>query len=301
MTRPGCATVAFVGSLLRRTASCVEHLSDDARDEFTHLVDREPFVNAVISARLRRVRTLDSATFGGDVLAVRDAAGRLAAAAVLGSNLLPVGSAAGTDAWRTLGEHLGARRRMCTSIVGSETAVAAMWPAVAGEWGPARAIRRTQPLLVLDRASSPRQGDPRVRAVRPGELERYLPAAAAMFAEELGVAPERTCGRAEYRRRVAALIADERAFAIFDRSGAVLFKADLGAVSPHTCQVHGVWVRPELRGQGIGGTALATVVQRALTLAPTVSLYVNDFNTAARRMYTRLGMREVTTLSTVLF
>jgi predicted GNAT family acetyltransferase len=31
-----------------------------------------------------------------------------------------------------------------------------------------------------------------------------------------------------------------------------------------------------------------------------VSLYVNDFNTAARRMYERLGMREAATLATVL-
>ena len=301
MPRGACTTVRVVGSLLRRTASRVEHLSDVAHREFAQLVDRDPLVNSVISARLRRVRSLDAATFGGDVLGVRDSAGRLVAAAVHGANLLPVGDGAGTDAWRLLGEHVAGQRRMCTSIVGRAEAVAGIWPAVSAAWGPARAIRGTQPLLVLDRVDCPRHGDTRVRPVRAGELDRYLPAAAAMFAEELGVAPERTCGSSEYRRRVAALIADERAFGIFDAAGRVVFKADLGAVSPHTCQVHGVWVRPELRGQGIGAAALASVLRRALTLAPTVSLYVNDFNTAARRMYARLGMREVATLSTVLF
>jgi predicted GNAT family acetyltransferase len=32
-----------------------------------------------------------------------------------------------------------------------------------------------------------------------------------------------------------------------------------------------------------------------------VSLYVNDYNVAARRLYDRLGMRQVGTLRTVLF
>jgi uncharacterized protein len=43
------------------------------------------------------------------------------------------------------------------------------------------------------------------------------------------------------------------------------------------------------------------VVAHALRLAPWVSLYVNDFNLPARRLYERLGMREVGILSTVLF
>jgi predicted GNAT family acetyltransferase len=32
-----------------------------------------------------------------------------------------------------------------------------------------------------------------------------------------------------------------------------------------------------------------------------VSLYVNDFNQPAQRMYARLGLQQVATLSTVLF
>jgi uncharacterized protein len=154
---------------------------------------------------------------------------------------------------------------------------------------------------VLDGAAALGAGDPRVRPMRLRELDSYLPAAAAMFTEELGVAPEVTLGARDYRRRVAGLINTGRAFGLVDTDGRVVFKADIGAVTPHTCQLHGVWVRPDRRGQGIAGPALATVLHHALTLAPTVSLYVNDFNTVARRLYARLGFREAAVLSTILF
>jgi hypothetical protein len=136
--------------------------------------------------------------------------------------------------------------------------------------------------------------------MHPDDVETYLPAAAAMFTEELGISPFVGPAGSGYRRRVEALLAAGRAFGIVDRAGMV-FKADLGAVTRDTCQVQGVWVRPDLRGRGIGTAALATVFEHALRRAPTVSLYVNDFNLAARRMYAKLGMRRVGTLKTVLF
>ena len=47
---------------------------------------------------------------------------------------------------------------------------------------------------------------------------------------------------------------------------------------------------------------MATVVQECLRdLAPAVTLYVNDFNLAARRSYERVGFRNVGTFMSVLF
>ena len=97
------------------------------------------------------------------------------------------------------------------------------------------------------------------------------------------------------------MLATGRAFGVVDRDGRMAFKADIGALTDATCQLQGVWVRPDLRGRGLGTAALAGVVHHALRLAPSVSLYVNDFNTAARRMYAKLGMRQIATLTTVLF
>jgi predicted GNAT family acetyltransferase len=289
-----------VSSVLRRGALRVERLTDADRDEFTEFLDADPVVNVAVVARLRQSGTLTPRRLGGEVFAVRHPEGPLAGAVFSAGNLIPLGG--GPEQWRALAAHLAAQPRRCTSIVGRAPAVAAMWQLLAPAWGPARAVRAAQPLLVLDRRAVPDAvPDPRVRRIRRGELDALLPAAAAMFTEELGVAPEVSTGVREYRRRIAALIDKGRAFGIVDPGGGVVFKADVGALSPRTVQVQGVWVRPDLRGQGIGRGALAAVVRHALTLAPTVSLYVNDFNTAARRLYDRLGFREHAVLSTVLF
>ena len=276
----------------------LNRLGDADRDDLEALVDSDPLVNCVIASRLATIPSLMVARFGGAVLGIRD--GDLLRAAVFsGGNLLPIGGA--DRDWEQLANHLAGLRRVCTSIVGRADAVAAMWRVLAPAWGSPRAVRASQTLLAISRPGPSVAADPRVRPIRACEIEQYLPAATAMFTEELGVSPLMTVSPAAYRRRVAGLIDTGRAFGIVDRDGSVIFKADIGAISRHSCQVQGVWVRSDLRGRGLGTAALGCVVGHALTLAPTVSLYVNDYNVTARRMYERLGMHPVATLSTVLF
>ena len=85
-------------------------------------------------------------------------------------------------------------------------------------------------------------------------------------------------------------------------NGEVLFKAEIGAATPSACQVQGVWVRPERRGEGISVGGMAAVVLLAQRhVAQVVSLYVNDYNLAARAAYRRVGFRETGTFASVLF
>jgi predicted GNAT family acetyltransferase len=288
-----------VSSVLRSTRLRVEQLDSGSLDELTALVDAEPVVNVALAVRLAAARTVDPARLGGLVSGVRAPDGRLLAAAFHGANLVPVGG--GTEEWRLLGEHLAGQRRLCSSIVGPAEAVAAIWAALEPGWGSPRALRTCQPLLVLPRGAALPPGDPRVRAARTADLAKYVPAAAAMFTEELGISPYRLGPAIDYRRRVEALVAAGRAFVVTDDAGEVVFKADIGAVTRHTCQVQGVWIRPDRRGRGLAAPALAAVLRHALRIAPTASLYVNDFNVAARRTYDRLGFRRLATLSTILF
>jgi predicted GNAT family acetyltransferase len=299
-----------VGSLLRRDGDDDRSVADPAdlrvaaigevhRSALTALVEADPLVNVVAASRMWATWSLEPTVFGGRLFGAWAADGTLTGAVLSAGNLLPIGG--GPAEWTALAGLVVTGRRDCSSIVGRADAVATIWPVLEPSWGPARAIRPAQPLLVLDRDHAPGATDPRVRAMRMTDLDRYLPAAAAMFTEELGVAPRQATSIGEYRRRITGLIAAGRAFGIVDEAGEVIFKADIGAVSGRTCQVQGVWTRPDLRGRGIARAALAEVLRHALTLAPTVSLYVNDFNAPARRVYERLGMTETAVLSTVLF
>ncbi len=143
--------------------------------------------------------------------------------------------------------------------------------------------------------------DPLVRRVRPDELNVLMPACVAMFTEEVGVSPMAGDGGATYRARVSELIRAGRAFARFE-NGRVIFKAEIGSATPHACQVQGVWVDPECRGQGLASAGMASVVLEAQrSIAPVVSLYVNDFNAPARAAYRRTGFAQVGTFMSVLF
>jgi predicted GNAT family acetyltransferase len=274
----------------------VDVLDDSALRQLEVLTDRDPVVNAVVAARVRAAATLVPSRLGGLMIGVRQGA-ELVGACYCGATLVPVGGDPAT--WESLARFVARRPRSCTSIVGPAAAVGVLWPRLATSWAPARSVRANQPLLALDGPVQLRGGDGVRRAVL-ADFDRYLPAAAAMFTEELGVSPHVVPGTGPFRARVRDLLSGGRAFASFDFRGQVTFKAEIGAVSRHTCQIQGVWVRPDLRRRGIGTASLATVVEHALRLAPTVSLYVNDYNAPARRMYARLGMRQVATLSTIL-
>ena len=140
-----------------------------------------------------------------------------------------------------------------------------------------------------------------VRRVRPDELNVLMPACVAMFTEEVGVSPIGGDGGAAYRARVAELIRAGRAVARIE-NGQVIFKAEVGSATPHACQVQGVWVNPERRGEGLAAAGMATVVAEAQrSIAPVVSLYVNDFNAPARAVYRKVGFTEVATLTSILF
>ena len=270
----------------------------DARDlpEVLALLEVDPVADVFVASRVL-AGGLDSWRLGAEVWGYGDR-GRLESICYAGANLVPV--QATPDAVRAFGERARRQGRRCSSIVGEAEAVGLLWQLLRPSWGPAREVRACQPLLVLGSASAVAP-DPRVRPVRRAEVDLVLPACVAMFTEEVGVSPLAGDGGALYRARVAELVAQGRAYARIE-GGAVLFKAEVGAATAASCQVQGVWVAPPLRGAGLGTMGTAAVVQLARAqVAPLVSLYVNDFNTAARRSYEKVGFQQVGMFASVLF
>jgi predicted GNAT family acetyltransferase len=80
----------------------------------------------------------------------------------------------------------------------------------------------------------------------------------------------------------------------------VLFKAELSAWTPEVVQVQGVYTAPQARGRRVATRGLAAVCRALHAEVPTCSLYVNHFNTAALRVYTRLGFETVGEFATLI-
>jgi predicted GNAT family acetyltransferase len=264
--------------------------------EVEALLQRDPVSDVFVSSRVAAAG-LDPARMGGEMWGhVVD--GRLEAICHAGANLVPV--QAGPDAARAFAERARRLGRRCASIVGDRAAVAPMWAALEPSWGPARDVRPNQPLMVIDHAPAV-EPDPLVRRVRIDELDLLVPACVAMFTEEVGVSPVAADGGGLYRSRISELVRTGRSFARIE-DGRVVFKAELGAVTPWACQVQGVWVPPALRGRGLSAPGMAAVVALALAeVAPVVSLYVNDYNAPALATYRRVGFTDHGTFMSVLF
>jgi hypothetical protein len=130
-------------------------------------------------------------------------------------------------------------------------------------------------------------------------VDLVMPAAAAMFTEEIGYPPYRGSGQL-YRQGIASLIRAGHTFVRVD-DGEVVFKADVGSVALGVAQVQGVWVAPRWRGRGLAEPAMAAVVEQVRAeIAGVVTLYVNDFNAPARATYARVGFTQIGSFATVL-
>ena len=220
------------------------------------------------------------------------------------SNVVPVQTTRHTRL--SFVERMRRNRRQCASILGPREQVEPFWALLEPSWGEARTIRESQPLCVTSTPPSTLGVpiDPRVRRARIDEAELILPAAEHMFTHEIGYAPYTGSPRA-YLTSIQTLIRKGHTYIATDTdlygSERVIFKTDVGSEALGCVQLQGVWLAPHLRGRGYAVPLIAAVVEQILRdTGPLVTLYVNDFNHAARAAYRKVGFVETGEFMTVL-
>lgn len=277
--------------------SGVRVLTGADTDEAVRLLAISPIDNVFVAARVRS-SGVEARNLGCPIWGYQED-GRLRSLCHAGSNLVPVNATPG--AVSAFAEYAGPRR-MCSSIIGPSRIALQLWEELSLLWGSpwsnTREVRPHQPVLAID-SDPPIQPHPRLRPITINHWDAYYKAAVRMYTEEVGVSPLQG-NPAGYRYYVRQLITSGRAFGVLD-GDRVIFKADLGSVSRGVSQVQGVWLDPELRGRGLAPSMMAGVVQHARQAAPVVSLYVNDYNEAARATYDRVGFRQSGEFATVLY
>lgn len=274
----------------------VRHLGESERGAVRRLLDAEPYAAAPVAERVETQR-LSGLRSEGRLFGFGPRR-QVESLCYFGTHLTPV--RANGHAVAAFADLFAGEQRTCSSMVGTADAVLGLWHRLSGSWGRARDVRPCQPLLVMSQPPD-LEPDQEVRLVRANEIDLLFPSAVRMYTEEVGISPLVEDGGRGYRQRVAELVRARRAYARF-LDGEVIFKAELAVVTRHTAQIQGVWVEPRWRGRGIATAAMAAVVHDALRrVAPSVSLYVNDYNTPARRVYARCGFRQVGEFATVLF
>ncbi|MEO7269447.1 MAG: GNAT family N-acetyltransferase [Knoellia sp.] len=278
-----------------RTRTPVRSLTRSDVDDALELCSRNVPAHVFVAARI--LESVSTGTLSA-AMGVREE-GRLTSLCWASANVVPVETSA--EARILYGERIRRWRGRVASLLGPRDEVVDLWNAVEPHWGAPRAVRAHQPLLATSTLPSALgiELDPRVRVARADEVDLILPAAVHMFTAEIGYAPFTGNSRG-YRGSLAALVAQGHTYVVVE-NGEVIFKTDIGSLALGCAQLQGVWLAPRLRGEGLAGPMLASVMEQVMAgPAPMVSLYVNDFNSPALATYERLGFAPVGDFTTVL-
>jgi RimJ/RimL family protein N-acetyltransferase len=177
-------------------------------------------------------------------------------------------------------------------IVGSEDVTEPFWHEYERFAAKLRWTRR-EPVLVTGRSD--------LRASRPTEKQALLePAREADVAELTANSAEQhredlqddraTADVTGFRERHAKDVRDGRWWVVRER-GRIVFQVHVGAASAQAVQVGGVFVPTASRGRGHATAGMRGICARLLERHALVTLYCDEANEGARRVYERVGFR----------
>ena len=261
-------------------------LSEDDFKGALEFLQRDPLINVYLISRLLEERTL-AAT---QIVVVRHN-GAIVLVASLATNIVLAGDRSfGPDitesAVALVADRIITRMLPVRAMISPAHLVEILWTQLRSRLDPPTVVRMNQPIYAIKR----RLDFPDLTLARystPRDLEQLVPACAAMHKEEVGIDPmERDA--AGYRERIRELVEKKRSvIRIVD--GAIAAKCEFSAVTNDAVQLMGVWTNPAFRRQGLGFELLREVCGHLFRKGKTVTLFVNDFNQPAIKLYESLG------------
>jgi RimJ/RimL family protein N-acetyltransferase len=163
----------------------------------------------------------------------------------------------------------------------------------------AREIHDPQPVMVIDRRRLRVLPPAPIRPSTRRDIGALATAAAAMHREELS-ADTAPPDASAWRARMTQLV--DRGWSwVWTEGGQVVFKAELSAWTPDVVQVQGVFTGSAWRGRGVATAGMTALCSILLEQVPLVTLYVNGYNSAALRVYGRVGFEQQGAFATVMY
>lgn len=191
------------------------------------------------------------------------------------------------------------RHRGERMIIGKRDTVLGFWERVARWHQKPRIVRDRQLVMAVDRTHLRRFDDTvEVRHARASEWPEVAKSSAALIEQELDYDPRNAS--ADFNANVREMI-ERDLWWVGESDGRLCFFCNVGPWCHNTAQLQGIWTPPDLRGRGLAAASFSAICDRLLEHSPTLSLYVNDFNTGAIALYERAGYRHVADFQTMLF
>ena len=265
-------------------------LSEDDFRGALEFLQRDPLINVYLISRLIEERSLAST----QIVVVRHN-GAIVLVASLATNLVLAGdrsfSADITEsAIALVADRIITRMLPVRAIISPADLVETLWTQLRTRLDPPTVVRMNQPVYaVRRRLDFPDFELARYSTVR--DLDQLIPACAAMHKEEVGIDPlERDA--VGYRERIRELV-DKKRSVVRIVEGVIAAKCEYSAVTNEAVQLMGVWTDPRYRRRGLAYELLREVCGHLFRREKTVTLFVNDFNLPAIRLYESLGFQRI--------
>ena len=267
-------------------------LTENGGAEALRFLRRDPLLNVFLIARILE----DGLAAGSPIVEVRRDRETICIAS-LGTNVVLAADRRDDPdrlemAIALIADRIVNRMVPVRAIICSADLVDALWQRLRTRIDPPSVVRMNQPIYALTKM----RGGVELRSARfatIADLDQLVPACAAMHLEEVGINPlDRDA--LGYRERIRELV-EKRHSIIRMEGGTIAFKCEFSAVTPEAVQLMGVWTAPQYRNRGFARQTLEELCGMLIHGGRSVTLFVNDFNTPAIRLYESLGFERIGT------